>query len=128
MFPDAVSRTALLTAAARGSESKRDRPLVVDPYATQLAGAYGEGLLGEHPAPEWLVAVMAIRTRFFDEAIASAIAQGAAQVVLIAAGLDTRAWRLDLAADVRWFEVDHEPVLDYKARCLDGVGFRPPPT
>ena len=121
MFPDAVSRTSLLTAAARAAESKRTAPPVVDPYAEQLAGEYGDKLLKEHPSPDWLVAGLAIRTRFFDEAILSAIGQGATQVLLVAAGLDTRAWRLDLPSRVQWFEIDHAQVLDYKARTLDGV-------
>jgi methyltransferase (TIGR00027 family) len=124
MFPDAVSRTSLLTAAARAAESKRDAPLVTDPFAEQLAGADGSILLKEHPQPDWLVAGLAIRTRFFDEAIVSATVHGAAQVLLIAAGLDTRAWRLALPAHVRWFEIDLPPVLHHKARALDGVSPR----
>jgi methyltransferase (TIGR00027 family) len=44
--------------------------------------------------------------------------------LLVAAGLDTRAWRLDLPSRVQWFEIDHAPVLDYKARTLDGVPSR----
>ena len=124
MFPDAVSRTSILTAAARAEESKRERPLVVDPLAERLAGAHGDRLLREHPAPEWLVAGLAIRTRYFDEAIASAISQGIRQVLLVAAGLDTRAWRLAMPEHVRWFEIDHAPVLDFKARALDGVPSR----
>ncbi len=126
MFPEAVSRTGLLTAAARAVESEFPTPLFVDPYAERLAGPEGAALLAAHPAREFMVPALAVRTRLFDEVILSSIARGATQVLLIAAGLDTRAWRLDLPPELRWFEVDHAAVLDYKARVLEGVTPRVP--
>jgi methyltransferase (TIGR00027 family) len=118
MFPEPISRTALLTAAARAAESRRPAPLLVDPFAAALAGEAGEAFHQSVPGSEARTATLAIRTRVFDDAIVAAASSHATQVLLLAAGLDTRAWRLDLPADLRWFEVDHQEVLDHKARVL----------
>ncbi len=123
MFPDIVSHTSLLTAAARAAESRRPDRLFDDPQAALLAGPAGEALLAE-AGPETAVPSIAIRTRFFDDAIRAAVARGIRQVVLLGAGLDPRAYRLDLAGDgppVRWFEVDRAPVLAHKRQVLAGA-------
>ncbi len=124
MFPEPVSRTALLTAAARAVESQRADALFVDPYAERLAGDAGRDFHTRSAGTEARVASLAIRTRVFDDAILAAVAGGATQVVLPAAGMDTRAFRLDLPAHLRWFEIDHAAVLDHKARHLEGVAPR----
>lgn len=124
MFPEAVSRTALLTAAARAAESELPAPLYDDPFAGRVAGAEGAALLAQHPARDRFVRAHGVKTRVFDDAIRAAVAAGAEQVLLPAAGLDTRAWRLNLPPGVRWFEVDHGPVLDHKARVLAGTPAR----
>jgi methyltransferase (TIGR00027 family) len=124
MFSEAVSHTALLTAAGRAVESGRPAPLFVDPHAELLAGGPGRALLEQHPAPERMVASLAVRTRLFDDLVISSVAQGTAQVLLLAAGLDTRAWRLDLPAHASWFEIDYPAVLAYKASRLEGLSPR----
>ena len=117
MFPDQVSHTALLTAAARAAESARAEALFRDPYAAALSGSGGEALLSE-VGPETAIPSIAIRTRFYDDAIREAIARGIRQIVMLGAGLDTRAYRLDLPSDARWIEVDLGPVLAHKRRVL----------
>jgi methyltransferase (TIGR00027 family) len=127
MFPDIVSHTSLLTAAARAAESRRPDRLFDDPHAGTLAGPAGEALLAE-AGPETAVPSIAIRTRFYDDAIEAAVRRGIRQVVLLGAGLDARAYRLSLAGGprlagsprtpVRWFEVDRAPVLAHKRQVL----------
>jgi len=120
MFPDLVSHTALLTAAARAMESRRPDRLFDDPPAATLAGVGGESLLAE-VGPDTAVPSIAIRTRFYDGVIQAAVTRGVRQVVLLGAGLDTRAYRLGLPATVRWLEVDRGPVLEHKRRLLRGA-------
>ncbi|MGW3071521.1 SAM-dependent methyltransferase [Kitasatospora sp. NPDC001132] len=116
-----VSRTALSVARVRAYESSRPDPLFVDPYAAAFVTA-----AGLEPAPtrpesalaRALVAHGILRTRFYDDRL---LAAGADQVVLLAAGLDTRAYRLDWPAGTRVFEIDLAPVLAFKAQVLDGL-------
>jgi len=117
---DPVAGTALWTAADRARESARPDRLFDDPLAAVLAGEPGHGLAEQmrgdgtfdNPA-------VVIRTRFFDDVITDAvISRGLRQVVLVAAGMDTRAYRLELPADVAWFELDRPPLLERKAREL----------
>lgn len=124
VFPNIVSDTSLLTAAARAAESRRPERLFDDPHAATLAGPAGEALLAE-AGPETAVPSIAIRTRYYDGAVQAAVLRGIRQVVLLGAGLDTRAYRLGLAeiavGAVRWFEVDRAPVLSYKRQLLAGT-------
>jgi methyltransferase (TIGR00027 family) len=120
MFPDQVSHTALLTAAARGVESARPGRLFDDPHAAALGGEAGDALLAE-VGLDVAVPSIAIRTRFYDDAVRQAVGRGVRRVVLLGAGLDTRAYRLGLPEGVRWIEVDRAPVLDYKRRVLAGA-------
>lgn len=104
-----ASRTAIMVAAFRGRASARPDSICRDPWATALAGREGEALADEFqahfPAFElW----MAVRTAYLDAHVAhwTAPPYDFRQVVLLGAGLDTRAARL--AQDgVRFFEVDH---------------------
>lgn len=68
---------------------------------------------------------MVIRTRFFDDYLIDAAAAGVGQVVLLAAGLDTRAFRLPWPDDVRVFELDLPEVLTFKAQVLSRSGGAP---
>jgi methyltransferase (TIGR00027 family) len=120
VFPDIVSHTSLLTAAARAAESLRPDRLFDDPHAAALAGPAGDALLAE-AGRETAVPSIAIRTRFYDGAIQAAVLRGVRQIVLLGAGLDTRAYRLGLPGAVRWFEVDRAPVLAYKRQLLAGA-------
>jgi methyltransferase (TIGR00027 family) len=111
---DDVSRTARLVAACRALDARlpeAERIIVHrDAHAAALAGAEALAHAASMPA---LVAGIAARTRWLDEHIS---ASGAAQVVLVGAGLDTRAHRLGLSA--RFFEVDPPGMLEYKRAAL----------
>src|SRR5258708_7646053 len=115
-----VSDTALLVAIHRAQESERRRPLFRDPYARTLAGERGREIARgmRHGGVSWPVVV---RTVVFDELITRAVERDAAACVLnLAAGLDTRPYRLDLPAELRWVEADLPGILEYKARRLEG--------
>lgn len=124
-----VSRTALSVAKVRAYESSRPDALFVDPYAAAFVEAAEVAPAGSSPSPsalaKGLVAHGILRTRFYDDRLLAAAADGAEQVVLLAAGLDTRAYRLDWPAGTRVFELDLEPVLAFKQKVLDGVGAVP---
>lgn len=122
-----VGATALGVAAARAVESRRDDALVDDPYAQAFVDDAGMdvALPGSASAQEdtdamWSVmsTYMGVRSRFFDEFFAEATAAGVRQVVLLAAGLDARAFRLPWPADVTVYEIDQEAVLRFKDEVL----------
>ena len=106
---ESVGSTALGVAAARTAETESENPLIQDPFARAFLDAAGEGMwsLTADPelsakltdiAPELLayrqvmVDFMAVRTAWFDEFFLNAVSSGL-QVVILAAGLDARAWR-----------------------------------
>ncbi|MET9001639.1 SAM-dependent methyltransferase [Amycolatopsis sp. NPDC004169] len=117
----AVSVTAVGVAALRAYESRRPDRLFDDPYAAAFHAA-GSSLLpvapGETPQ-DGLGALfarqVAIRTRFYDDYL---LAAGCAQVVVLAAGLDARAFRLAWPPGVRLFELDLPEVLAFKDEVL----------
>lgn len=110
-----VSDTALLVAAARAHETERPDGVVRDPFAARLAGERGAALAHKLLDPDWFGIGVGLRCHTIDRMLVEAIAaHGIRTVVLLGAGLDTRAWRLDLPPDLRWIEVDFAPILDYK--------------
>jgi methyltransferase (TIGR00027 family) len=114
-----VSDTALMVAACRASETERPDGLTRDPFATRLAGERGMAILDQIPDRERMCFGMGVRTRFLDEMIAETVAeQSIATVLNIGAGLDSRPWRLELPAMLRWIEVDFPAMLDYKSRLM----------
>ncbi len=116
---EAVSYTAQWTAAARALESERPDNLFRDPYARMLAGETGFTLL-ERYAGAGTVPFLAVRTKYLDEAALAAVsAHSARQVVFVAAGMDTRAWRLAWPADTVVYELDRPALLDAKRHLLD---------
>jgi methyltransferase (TIGR00027 family) len=115
-----VSDTALLVATYRAAESQRRRPLFRDPYARSLAGERGERIARELRLrlafQAWPVIA---RTVVFDEVILRLAAAGSVACVLnLAAGLDSRPYRLDLPPDLGWIEADLPGILEYKERLL----------
>jgi methyltransferase (TIGR00027 family) len=137
-----VGATALGVAAARAAETGGPDPLIRDDFAVKLvspAGAAWERLAD--PELAWLdgddqgqrahrlsIDYQAVRTHFFDEYFADAVGaagSGIRQVVILAAGLDSRAYRLDWAAETAVYEVDQPKVLEYKARILESHGAVP---
>ncbi|MEU8566796.1 SAM-dependent methyltransferase [Streptomyces pathocidini] len=121
----AVSYTAQWMAAARALESERDDALFVDPLARDLAAPKGFELIDRYVGGG-LLPFIAIRTRFLDDTIRAVLAEsGIQQVVLIAAGMDTRGFRLDWPDGTEVYEVDHGPLIEEKRRRLDALGAEP---
>src|SRR3569833_1528393 len=114
-----VSDTALMVAACRALETELPDAFARDPFAARLAGERGFAILNAVPYSMILRFGMAIRTRFLDELLAGVLGGDAITTVLsVGCGLDTRPWRLDIPAELRWIEVDFSDVLDYKYRLL----------
>jgi len=112
---DPVAVTARLTAAMRAHESAREDRLFADPLAAVLAGDEGRDAmdrLGMRDNP-----TIPVRTHYVDETLTAI--DGLGQVVLVAAGMDTRAYRLDLPGDA--YELDRPELLELKDHLLEGA-------
>ncbi|WP_231748764.1 SAM-dependent methyltransferase [Mycobacterium sp. M26] len=113
-----VSDTARWVAVYRAQESARPDALFRDDLADLLAGEQGRAIVAAAPRRIrdgwWLVA----RTKLIDDLIEDAIAQGCDRVLNLAAGLDTRPYRLDLPADLVWVEADLPALVAEKDRLL----------
>jgi methyltransferase (TIGR00027 family) len=133
-----VGATATAVAARRAMASKGPDPLIDDPYAEPLVNAVGVDafikmmngeieLTDDDPAftPRRLAEGMAVRTRFFDTFFTEAAAAGVRQAVILAAGLDTRAYRLTWPSGTVVFEVDQPQVIEFKTRTLADLGVTP---
>jgi len=119
-----LASTARWTAAVRARESLREDRLFHDPWASALAGKEGQEWI-EHKSEDSVVA-MVLRTRFFDDFLQRISDQYAIrQIVLMAAGLDTRAFRLTWPAQTQLFEWDQPAVLKYKEQVLTSAGAKP---
>src|SRR5215469_1299553 len=122
-----LASTACWIAAVRAHESARANPLFRDPWAASLAGQEGqvwrERMTGGKEANE---VGLVIRTRFFDDFLQRVTWEHQVlQVVLMAAGLDTRAFRLPWPPHTRLFELDLPPVFERKERLLMAAGAVP---
>jgi methyltransferase (TIGR00027 family) len=140
---ESVGATALGVAASRATETERENPLISDPFARVFIDAAGDGIwnmFGVSELPEevaeaepdvarWLderVDYMASRTAFFDEFFLDAANAGVRQAVILAAGLDSRAFRLPWPGDgVTVYELDQTKVLDFKSQTLRQHGAQP---
>ncbi|WP_396928551.1 class I SAM-dependent methyltransferase [Mycolicibacterium sp.] len=115
-----VSDTARWVTAHRARESARPDALFHDPLAERLAGEQGHAIIAAAPRSIrdgwWLVA----RTKIIDDLIAEAISQGCDRVLNLAAGLDTRPYRLDLPSDLLWVEADLPGLVAEKEQLLEG--------
>jgi methyltransferase (TIGR00027 family) len=137
-----VGSTAVMVAAARAAETDRDDPLIRDPFAKVLVAGAGTGVW-EYMADDEFVAKVAdtdaevaaifehmgsyqaVRTHFFDSFFADAATAGIRQIVILASGLDSRAYRLPWPAGTTVFEIDQPKVLEYKAATLADNGATP---
>lgn len=128
MAGDSISRgglegTARWTAAVRATESARDDALLRDPWAIALAGPEGMAWIRQR-SPESVLPIV-LRTRYFDDWLEGQLRDaGIRQVVLLAAGLDTRAFRLAWPDDTSCFEIDLPSVLQRKETVLGNAGAR----
>ena len=132
-----VGATALLVATARALEAQKPEPLAVDPFAEVFCRAVGgppadvlDGKAPEHALKslDWgqhFVNFQGARTRYFDDYFREAAAAGVRQVVILAAGLDSRAYRLSWPDGTTIFELDRPPVLDFKREVLTEQGAEP---
>jgi methyltransferase (TIGR00027 family) len=119
-----LGSTAHWTADIRAKESAREDRLFNDPWAAALAGKEGQEWIEQRSADS--VVPIVLRTRFFDDFLQRITSQnGIRQVVLLAAGLDTRAFRLNWPEQTRLFELDQPAVLQYKEQILYSAGAQP---
>jgi len=137
-----VGSTALGVAAARAAETESENPLIQDPFARAFLEAAGDGMwsLMANPTksaeltdldPDLLARMrvmidfMAVRTAFFDEYFLNGVGSGVRQVVILAAGLDARAWRLPWPDGTAVYELDQAKVLEFKSTTLRNRGAHP---
>ncbi|BBX64334.1 putative S-adenosyl-L-methionine-dependent methyltransferase [Mycobacterium saskatchewanense] len=121
-----VGFTALAVCAARALDAALEPPLANDDYAASFVAAAGEpnlsaavANLDTSSAAGFNARWVGVRTRFFDDFFARATEAGVRQAVILAAGLDCRAYRLAWPEDLTVFEVDQPRVLEFKQRVLD---------
>lgn len=120
---ESVGATALGVAAARAAETESDNPLINDPFARIFVDAAGDGIWSMYTnrtllagatdldpdlrAPiQQMIDFMAARTAFFDEYFLATADAGVRQVVILASGLDSRAWRLPWPDGTVVYELD----------------------
>jgi methyltransferase (TIGR00027 family) len=113
-----ISDTALWAARFRALETERPDALFHDPFARKLAGERGEKIAQSMPSADSTAWAWTSRTYLFDQFIHERIAAGADMILNLAAGLDTRPFRMALPPDLRWVEVDLPGILDYKEEIL----------
>jgi len=132
-----VGATALFVATARALEAQKPDPLANDPFAEifcrAVGGSAADVLDGNDPdhqlkTPDWgayFVNFQGARTRYFDDYFRRAAAAGVGQVVILAAGLDSRAYRLPWPDGTTIFELDRPQILDFKREVLAERGATP---
>ena len=134
-----VGATALGVAASRAAETAGPDPLIRDDFARLLVSSAGPAWAQlADPELAWLdgdehgqrshrcgIDYQAVRTHFFDQYFAEAAGAGIRQVVILAAGLDSRAYRLDWSAGTTVYEIDQPQVLQYKTDILRQHGAVP---
>ncbi|OBI11695.1 SAM-dependent methyltransferase [Mycobacterium sp. E2327] len=137
-----VGATAVMVALARAAETASADPLISDPFAEVLVSTPELEGVREQVAAWWtpdpddeaadftvdsrhMINYQAVRTHFFDEYFAEAVSAGIRQVVILAAGLDSRAYRLDWPDGTVVYEIDLPKVLEYKAETLAAHGAAP---
>jgi methyltransferase (TIGR00027 family) len=138
-----VGATATMVAAARAMASKTEHPLINDPFAEPLVRAVGLDLFtrlatgeltpadleddsdGATGGVQRMTDNMAVRTKFFDEFFIDATQRGIRQAVILASGLDARAYRLPWPNGTTVYEIDQPQVIEFKSRTLAELGAQP---
>jgi methyltransferase (TIGR00027 family) len=113
-----VSDTARWVAVYRARESARSDALFHDPYAQLLAGERGRAIAALMPRQARSGWPLIARTKLMDDAIVATIAQGCDCVVNLAAGFDTRPYRLDVPSSLLWIEADLPALTEEKEQLL----------
>jgi methyltransferase (TIGR00027 family) len=115
-----VSDTARWVAAYRAQESARPDALFKDPYADRLAGERGRAIAFKSRTARQSLWPMVTRTRIVDDLVTASIADGCDRVLNLAAGFDTRPYRMALPQSLEWIEADLGPLIDEKEKLLEG--------
>jgi methyltransferase (TIGR00027 family) len=138
-----VGATATFVAVGRAMASRDPRGLINDPFAEPLVRAVGvdfftkmmDGELDidaiENVSPVRIQAMtdgMAVRTKYFDDYFVDATGTGVRQAVILASGLDSRAYRLPWPAGTVVYELDQPQVIEFKTTTLAGIGAEPTAT
>ena len=113
-----ISDTALLAAVYRARETERPDALFRDPFARRLAGKRGDQIADSIPFSNQNAWAWVARTCVVDQFIADQCQQGVDMIVNLAAGLDTRPYRMALPTTLQWIEVDLPGILSYKEEIL----------
>src|SRR6201988_5141558 len=136
-----VGATATMVAAAPAMASKADDELIDDPFAEPLVRAVGVDFFtrlvtgelrpedldsdSESVGMQRMTDNMAVRTKFFDEFFLTSTEAGIRQAVILASGLDSRAYRLAWPAGTTVYEIDQPDVIEFKTRTLAELGAEP---
>ena len=133
-----VGATATMVAAARALASREDGAIIDDPFAEPLVravridffiklvdGSIDLAAVDDDGSARLLTDVMAVRTRFFDDFFLDATKAGVRQAVILASGLDSRAYRLPWPAGTVVFEIDQPKVIEFKSQALADLGASP---
>lgn len=149
-----VGATATMVAVARARATRADQPIINDPFAEPLVRAVGIDFLTQLATGEMnpddlqdvhdgapgsdaemspmadtidqvLIDAATVRTKFYDDFFLAATHSGIEQVVILAAGLDSRAYRLPWPAGTVVYEVDQPEVIAFKTRTLADLGAEP---
>jgi methyltransferase (TIGR00027 family) len=136
-----VGATATVVAAARAMATKDPRGLINDPFAAHLVRAVGIDFFTSMIDPELpgidspssailrgMVDAVVVRTKYFDDYFADATDDGVRQIVILASGLDTRAYRLPWPTGTVIYEIDHSRVIDFKTKTMAELGAKPTAT
>jgi methyltransferase (TIGR00027 family) len=113
-----ISDTARWVAVYRAQESERPDAHFRDPFARRLAGERGEQIASSLPLGRDSAWSMITRTVLIDRLVREEVSRGTDTVINLAAGLDSRPYRLPLPNTLRWIEVDLPEILNYKEQVL----------
>jgi methyltransferase (TIGR00027 family) len=129
-----VGITATMVASARAAASRRANPIIKDPFAEPLVRAAGVELFARLASGDlefadiqsgWFVDFFGVRTRFFDAFFPETSSAGIRQAVIVASGLDSRAYRLEWPTESVVYEIDQPAVIAFKRSTLSRLGAEP---
>jgi methyltransferase (TIGR00027 family) len=132
---NSVGATATMVAAARAAATRSSQPVITDEFAEPLVRAVGLDVFTKVATGEIdfddiekgvgfprMVDTFAARARYFDDYFANATGAGLRQVVIVASGLDARAYRLSWPAGTTVYEIDQPEVIEFKTATLSKIG------
>ena len=127
-----VGAMATMAAAQRALAASEPHPLIDDPFAAPMVRAVGVDFLTrlvngqiQNPDSQRMAQRVAVRTRFYDQFFSDATEKGIRQAVILAAGLDARAYRLPWPPGTVVYEIDVPQVTEFKSSTLQSLGAEP---